>query len=87
MQGLECRHRRISPVEAKCKLIPIALEILRFNAVIRSAGVNRIGIWGEYLVVNILWSCKAFRCLLRIMHVELKKTAGVMAFAVQSVVN
>ena len=35
-QGLECRHRRIAPVEAKDKLVPIALEILRLNAVMRS---------------------------------------------------
>ena len=35
-QGLECRHRRVAPVEAKDKLVQIALEILRLNAVMRS---------------------------------------------------
>ena len=35
-QGLECRHRRIASVEAKDKLVQIALEILRLNAVMRS---------------------------------------------------
>ncbi len=33
---MECRHRRVAPVEAKYKLVQIALEILRLNAVMRS---------------------------------------------------
>ena len=35
-QGLECRHRRVAPVDAKDTLAQIALEILQLNAVLRS---------------------------------------------------
>ncbi len=35
-QGLEGRHRRVAPVEAKDQLLQIALEILWLNAVMRS---------------------------------------------------
>lgn len=33
---MECRHRPVVPVDAKDKLVQIALEILRLNAVLRS---------------------------------------------------
>jgi hypothetical protein len=35
-QGLECRHRRVAPVEPKYKLVQITLEILWINAVMCS---------------------------------------------------
>lgn len=33
---MECRHRCVAPVEVQYKLVQIALEILRLNAVMRS---------------------------------------------------